>query len=128
MLFSFTIEKCLNKDLGTSLKILHVPADVSTRKSSRYQLENPKIRIVFMTFFEVNQLSSRSNYVIRVKTGAQTPLHTNDNNAVSIVLIDPLNDSNRTPLTSSDNSMRSTFQADQEDRFDITIAPMLEVR
>jgi hypothetical protein len=30
---SFIIEKCLNKDLGTSLKVLHLPADVSTRKS-----------------------------------------------------------------------------------------------
>ncbi|CAF1154399.1 unnamed protein product [Adineta ricciae] len=107
--FDFTIEKRLNKDLGTNLKILHIPADVSTRKS-------------------MNQLSSRSNYVIRVKTGAQTPMHTNDNNAVSIVLIDPLNDSNRIPLTSSDNSTRSTFQADQEDRFDITIVPMLELK
>jgi hypothetical protein len=33
--FSFIIEKCLNKDLGTNLKVLHISADVSTRKSGR---------------------------------------------------------------------------------------------
>jgi len=71
------------------------------------------------------------NYSIRVKTGAQTPLHTeetNDLSVVSIILIDPLNDSIRIPLERINSSVRSIFQPGQEDRFDITITPMLEVR
>jgi hypothetical protein len=36
--FSFTIEKCFNKDLGTNFKVLHLTADVSTRKSGRKQV------------------------------------------------------------------------------------------
>ncbi len=71
------------------------------------------------------------NYTIRVKTGAQTPLHTeetNDLSVVSIILIDPLNDSIRIPLERINSSARSIFQPGQEDRFDITITPMLEVR
>ena len=68
------------------------------------------------------------NYVIRVKTGTQTPLHTEETTAVSIVLIDPLNDSIRIPLERINNSARLIFQPDQEDRFDITITPMLEIR
>ncbi len=71
------------------------------------------------------------NYIIRVKTGTQTPLHTEETNAlsdVSIVLIDSLNDSIRIPLEKRNNSARSIFQADQEDRFEMTLIPMLEVR
>ncbi|UJR31343.1 hypothetical protein I4U23_018839 [Adineta vaga] len=106
---SFTISKCLNKNIGTNLKILHVPVDVSARKS-------------------MNQLGSISNYIIRVKTGVQTPLHSDEPNVVSVVLIDPLNDSTRIPLAQSDNSTSSMFQAEQEDRFEITITPMLELK
>ena len=67
------------------------------------------------------------NYTIRVKTGTQTPLHTETTNELSIVLIDSLNDSVRIPLERINNSARSIFQPGQEDRFDITITPMLEV-
>ncbi|CAF3800670.1 unnamed protein product [Adineta steineri] len=106
--FNFTIGKCLNKDLGTNLKILHIPVDVSRRKS--------------------NQLDSISNYIIRIKTGAQTPVHTEGTNELSIVLIDSVNDSIRIPLEQNNSSTRSIFQAGQEDRFDITITPMLELK
>jgi len=78
-----------------------------------------------------NQLDSMPNYIIRVKTGTQTPLHTEETNElsdVSIVLIDSLNDSIRIPLEQINNSARSIFQADQEDRFEMTLIPMLEVR
>jgi hypothetical protein len=47
---------------------------------------------------------------------------------LSIVLIDSLNDSARIPLERINSSVRSIFQPGQEDRFDITIPPMLEVR
>lgn len=70
------------------------------------------------------------NYTIRIKTGTQTPLHTEDTNetsVVSLVLIDPLNDSMRIPLERVNTSARSIFQPGQEDRFDITMTPMLEV-
>ncbi|CAF3685921.1 unnamed protein product [Rotaria sp. Silwood1] len=110
--FHFTIEKYLNKDLGTNSKVLHIPADVSIRKSE-------------------NGFDSIPNYAIRIKTGTQTPLHTEETNelsAVSIVLIDPVNDSARIPLKRINNSVRSIFQPGQEDRFDISITPMLELK
>jgi hypothetical protein len=75
-------------------------------------------------------LGSLPNYTIRVKTGAQTPLHPEEINevcAVSIVLIDPSNDSMRIPLERINTSTRSILQPGQEDKFDVTIPPMLEV-
>ncbi|CAF3836154.1 unnamed protein product [Rotaria sordida] len=110
--FHFTIEKYLNKDLGTNSKVLHIPADISIRKSE-------------------NGFDSIPNYAIRIKTGTQTPLHTeetNESSAVSIVLIDPVNDSVRIPLKRINSSVRSIFQPGQEDRFDVTIIPMLELK
>ena len=70
------------------------------------------------------------NYTIRVKTGAQTPVHTEEPSetaAVSILFIDPVNDSMRIPLERMNTSARSIFQPGQEDRFDVTITPMSEV-
>jgi hypothetical protein len=84
--------------------------------------------IITELLFKANDLGSTPNYVIRVKTGNQTPLHTEEMTVVSIVLIDPLNDSARIPLERVDESARLIFQPGQEDRFDITITPMLEVR
>jgi hypothetical protein len=86
---------------------------------------------IILFVFTANQLDSMPNYIIRVKTGTQTPVHTEETNAlpdVSIVLIDSLNDSIRIPLEQINNSARSIFQADQEDRFEMTLIPMLEVR
>jgi len=77
-----------------------------------------------------HEFGSIPNYTIRVKTGAQTPLHTEETSesaVVSIVLIDSMNDSIRIPLKQIDSSARRIFQPGQEDRFDITITPMLEV-
>lgn len=93
---------------------MHIPADVSTDKSG---LENDS--------------DSIPNYVIRVKTGIQTAVHneeTDEMSSVSIVLIDPVNDSIRIPLKRINNTVRSIFQPGQEDRFDITITPMLDVK
>ena len=67
---------------------------------------------------------------MRVKTGVQTPLHTEETDEfspVSIVLIDSVNESAPIPLERTNNSMRSIFQPGQEDKFNITITPMLEV-
>ena len=61
-----------------------------------------------------------------MRTGSQTPIHTDettDESMISIILIDPTNDSNRIPLNSTD----SMFQPGQEDRFDLTLSPMGEV-
>lgn len=122
------IEKCLNKDLGTNSKVLHVPTDLSTRKSG--------IRTYYLYFFEKEidvtvayELGSIPNYTIRVKTGNQTVAHsaTDIDTAVSIVLIDSLNDSSRILLEQTNNSARIIFQPGQEDRFDIKITPMSEV-
>jgi hypothetical protein len=79
---------------------------------------------------KAHDLGSLPNYTIRVKTGIQTPVHPDDTNElsmVSIVLIDPSNDSIRIPLERINTSARSIFQPGQEDKFDITISPMLEV-
>lgn len=78
----------------------------------------------------MHELDSLPTYTIRVKTGVQTPLHTEEMSeapAVSILLIDPTNDSIRIPLERMNTSARSIFQPGQEDRFDITIPPMSEV-
>ncbi|CAF3752454.1 unnamed protein product [Rotaria socialis] len=110
--YHFTIEKYLNKDLGTNFKVLHIPADVSISATA-------------------DELESIPNYAIRVKTGTQTPAHIDDTDelsTVSIVLIDPINDSARTPLKRINSTARSIFQPGQEDRFDITMTPMLELK
>ena len=66
-----------------------------------------------------------------MKTGNQTATHSEnetDSTVVSIVLIDSLNDSSRIPLEQTNNSARTVFQPGQEDRFDIKITPMSEVK
>ena len=105
-----------------------MPTDLSTRKSG--------IRTYYLYFFEKEidvtvayELGSIPNYTIRVKTGNQTVAHsaTDIDTAVSIVLIDSLNDSSRILLEQTNNSARIIFQPGQEDRFDIKITPMSEV-
>ncbi|CAF1436666.1 unnamed protein product [Rotaria magnacalcarata] len=110
--YHFTIEKYLNKDLGTNFKVLHIPADVSMSATA-------------------DELESIPNYAIRVQTGTQTPAHIEDTDelsTVSIVLIDPINDSARIPLKRVNSTVRSIFQPGQEDRFDITMTPMLDLK
>ena len=69
-------------------------------------------------------------YTVRVRTGSQTPVHTEEteaSDAVSIVLMDLANDSPRVPLEQALQDTPSLFQPGQEDRFDITIPSMSEV-
>ena len=124
---SFTIARCLDRDLGTHSRVLHVPADVSANKSG---IESCGWRRCDRPFVD-NSSDSLPNYIVRVKTGTQTPSHadeTKESNALSIVLIDSLNDSPPTALQRIHPSARSLLQPGQEDRFEITIPPMQEVR
>ena len=76
-----------------------------------------------------NASDSLPNYIVRVKTGAQTPSHADETDALSIVLLDSSSDSSRTVLQQQIHpSARSLLQAGQEDRFEMTIPSMQEVR
>jgi hypothetical protein len=75
-------------------------------------------------------LDNMPNYIVRIRTGSQTPVHADDTNIstiVSIVCIDPINDSIRIPLERTSNCLRAPFQAGQEDQFDIFIPSMGDV-
>jgi hypothetical protein len=107
-LTSFTVNQCINRDFATQSKVLHIPVDISAD-------ETPSIT---------------ASYIVRVKTGSQSLMPPKERNAmapVSIILLDAINDSIRIDLQRSPNSLRAAFQPGQEDRFELTIASMLEV-
>jgi hypothetical protein len=79
----------------------------------------------------VDEFGSVPTYAVRVRTGSQTLAHTEETDApdaVSIILMDSANDSPRIPLAHVPAATDSLFQPGQEDRFDITVPSMLEVR
>lgn len=78
----------------------------------------------------VGEFGSVPTYTVRVRTGSQTPVHTEEtdaSDAVSIILMDLANDSPRVSLEQVPRDTSSLFQPGQEDRFDITVPSMSEV-
>ena len=106
------------------------PTSRCLNENIRYEFRGDEFDNEWNPVALVDEFGSVPTYAIRVRTGSQTSTHTEEIdalNAVSIVLMDPVNDSVRIPLERASDATHSLFQPGEEDRFDVTVPSMSEV-